>query len=184
MPRLFIGIPITNSEHINNIQENLQKLLCKSNIKWVEPKNFHITLKFLGDTDSHVILPLCQVLEHLSKKFDKFRLNSKGLGIFGPSKKPHTIYYGFQKNSILTSMQQSIEDSLSELGFETGEKGFTSHMTIGRVKSLVEKENLFQELQTNDENSYTCDVREFQLIKSVLTQKGSIYSLIRSFRLK
>jgi len=184
MPRLFVGIQITNSKHIKNLQEDLQKLLSKSHIKWVEPENFHITLKFLGEVDAHTIEPLSQVLEHSTKNYKKFSLNSKGLGIFGRAKKPHAIYYGFQENSILISIQRSIEKSMSELGFEFGAKGFSPHLTIGRVKTLFEKEELFRALQTKNKNSYTFEIGEFQLIKSNLTQEGPNYKVIKSFELK
>lgn len=183
MPRLFIGIQISNSQHIKKIQEDLKELLCKSHIKWVEPENFHITLKFLGEVSSHTIEPLIQVLEHITKNYKKFSLNSKGLGIFGPVKKPHAIYYGFQENPLLKSMQRSIEKSLSELGFEIGEKGFSPHLTIGRVKFLFEIEKLFQVLQIKDRNLFTHEISKFQLIKSNLTQEGPNYIVIKSFEL-
>jgi 2'-5' RNA ligase len=183
MPRLFIGIQITNTEHLKKIQEDLKKILSKSLIKWVDPENFHITLKFLGEVDSPVIEPLIQVLEHLTINSSKFILNSNGFGIFGPQKRPRAIYYGFQENSVLISLQRSIEKSLSELGFDFEEKSFSPHLTLGRVKSLFEKEKLLHALKTKDEKHNSFEIKEFQLIKSNLTQEGPNYRVIKNFKL-
>lgn len=183
MPGLFIGIKINNAKNIVDLQKNLKISLSKSIINWVEPANFHLTLKFLGEVESHFITPINQILEHLSKGFKQFILQPDGLGIFGTIQKPHIIWYGFKENPLLSSMQASIEKSLSDIGFDTGDKSFSPHVTIARVKTLFEKDELYKSLQLINENSHYYEISDFQLIQSNLNKEGPVYKIIKSFEL-
>ncbi len=183
MPRLFIGIKIICPESIIKLQEQLQNLLRRSTIKWVEPDNFHLTMKFLGEVESYIIMPIIQVLEHLTPKFNQFILKSEGLGTFGKSDNPHIIWYGFKENSILSSLQATIEKSLNELGFEADDKKFSPHLTLGRIKSLVERRELILFLQKKDHILDDYEIRDFQLIESILKKEGPVYKIIKSFQL-
>ena len=183
MQRLFIGIKITCPESIINLQEQLQHLLQRSTIKWVEPDNFHLTMKFLGDVESHIITPLIQVLEHLAPKFNQFVLQSDGLGTFGKSNNPHIIWYGFKENPILSFLQTKIEKTLHQLGFESDEKKFSPHLTLGRIKFLVERKELALFLQKQDHIPDHYQIQNFQLVESILKKEGPVYKTIKSFQL-
>jgi 2'-5' RNA ligase len=184
MPRLFIGIHINDPVDIADLQNDLKKKLRKSSIKWVEPENFHLTLKFLGDVNLHLTGPIAQVLRSRAQIYSPFEIEPDGLGIFGNITTPRVIWYGFRENSMLTTLQQGIEESMSGLGFAREQRNFSPHLTIGRIKYLAERETLHLALtnQKDQKNNYRID--EFQLIQSTLKKEGPVYTNIESFHLQ
>ena len=149
MPRLFIGIKITPAKSLEDTFYALRKNLCQSNIKWVDLKNFHLTLKFLGDVEEHYINSLMMLLEQIADRNSQFTLESTGLGYFGKIKQPRVIWIGFKQNSHLKELQTSIEESLTELGFEKEGIYDLPHLTFGRIKNLEKSYCLFQEFRIN-----------------------------------
>ncbi len=49
MPRLFSGIeiPATVAQRLNLVRAGL------NGARWIDPANYHLTLRFLGDVDGH-----------------------------------------------------------------------------------------------------------------------------------
>jgi 2'-5' RNA ligase len=184
MPRLFIGIKIDSIDKILAISNDLQKILSTSNINWVKPKNFHVTLKFLGDVENCLINSLKELLTHISDRHFQFTLKYKSIGYYGSLSRPRVIWFGFEQNSILTSLIKDIEWSLKELGFNPERNKFSPHLTLGRVKHLKEKDVFMQVMKEKEELEDSLDVMKFQLIESVLDSQGSKYNIIQSFALK
>ena len=50
MQRIFAAIKIVPDEELSKLIKRLQTALANEKIKWVEPWNLHITLKFFGET--------------------------------------------------------------------------------------------------------------------------------------
>ena len=184
MPRLFIGIKITTAKSFENIYIELKKKLSYSNIKWVDPENFHLTLKFLGEVDKSLISRIIKVLDPIAGKNPQFCLESKELGFFGRSGNPRIIWYGFEQEDILLNLQSSIETSLKNLGFAKEKKGYSPHLTLGRVKKFVSQENLKESLAELKPANEKYNVTRFSLVESILRQKGPEYRIIKDFCLK
>lgn len=184
MPRLFIAIKITPSKSLENILSDLKEQLNQSTIKWVDSMNFHITLKFLGHVEEYYINTLIALLDQIAQRNSGFTLESSGFGFFGKTRQPRVIWYGFKSNSCLDKLQHSIEESLSELGFEKEDKNYLPHLTIGRVKALSANNNFKEtvpELVTQPEYY---PVAKFSLIKSILKAEGPSYQVLKDFTLK
>lgn len=61
--RLFIGLS-TNNTVIPQVYQQIREEFANSLYgKWVELQNLHITLKFLGDTDSSLIPEMLSALD-------------------------------------------------------------------------------------------------------------------------
>jgi 2'-5' RNA ligase len=183
MPRLFIGIKIHEPKIIFDAQQKLQLALSRSSVKWVKKENFHLTLKFIGETDSRFIIPIIQNLEEISKGIECFILQSDGLGIFGPIHKPNTLFYGFKENPMLSSLQLSVDKALNKIGFDTEKRAFKPHLTLGRCKSLFIKDSIKEVLQEKDKMTRHFKICEFQLMESKLRQEGPLYKTLEVFKL-
>lgn len=183
MPRLFIGIKIRSAKSFEDTLSDLKEKFSQSSIKWVDTKNFHLTLKFLGDVEEFTLNSLIVLLDQIAYRSPEFTLESTGLGYFGTIGHPRVIWFGFKPNSGFKNLQSSIEESLYELGFKKESVNNLPHLTLGRVKSLSDMDDLkaiFTRIQSVPEKF---PVTKFSLIKSTLTQKGSIYRTIKDFPL-
>jgi len=86
MIRLFIGIKIKPLPVLKELRSNLIEILHLSQINWVDPLNYHITLKFLGDVEKYYVNSLTQLFEHIASKTRIFTLQCDQLGFFGSEK--------------------------------------------------------------------------------------------------
>jgi 2'-5' RNA ligase len=184
MPRLFIGIKVSDREILTSLSNELKRELRLSNISWVDPQNFHLTLKFIGDKESYSINSISKLLEEVRKQYNPFLLKFRQLDFFGSISHPRVIVYNLEKNTILCSLQQNIDKSLLELGIERGSKEFNPHLTIGRVKRLIERgafQKVIDKFQIIIED---LEVSEFILFESVLKQTGPEYKELQVFKLE
>jgi 2'-5' RNA ligase len=183
--RLFIASKIildpSTKKHISSIRSKLHR----ENIKWVNTDIMHITYKFLGDTDEQLLPDIKDQLQEIAAKFPKTSLILKGMGVFPSPFKPRVLWLGFEENNILTKLAESIDKQLEQLGFETENRPFKPHLTLGRIKYLKDKNTLLELLK----NYQTCQFQEIPinqitLFKSQLTPSGPIYTPLANFELQ
>lgn len=181
--RTFICIEIEEKtiKKISDLIEDLKKE--EFDIKWVEEKNLHITLKFLGEVSLSTVEKISYILKKL--KFNKFEIDFKGLGVFPDFSYPRVLFIGIEegKENII-NISKILDKEFSSLGFNR-EKNFSPHLTIGRIKSTKNKEKLLRLVKEKEkENFGKIEAEEIVLMKSTLTQKGPIYEPIEKFRLE
>ncbi|KKN51958.1 hypothetical protein LCGC14_0617390 [marine sediment metagenome] len=186
MIRAFIAIELNNKETIENITLFSSRLKKnQEKLKTVEPKNLHLTLKFLGNIHEAVTPKIYSLLKRdvntqlfQGKTFD-FRLQGVGQ---------------FNKFSVLwiklvgdIPFLQNIKDTIENLLYENlniardRRTQFKPHLTIGRLKrdkinykSFGTLKNLINENKKLEFGVFS--ISEVKLKKSVLTPKGPIYS--------
>src|ERR1043165_3409300 len=84
MPRLFTGLEIPT-----DIGQSLAMLRGGlPGARWIDPENYHVTLRFIGDVDVAVAREAAYVLDGVSRK--AFDLRLEGLTSFG-SHRPRAI---------------------------------------------------------------------------------------------
>lgn len=184
MLRLFIGIKTEPLPLLLTIRSDLKKVLQASQVNWVDPSNYHITLKFLGDVEPYYINSINQLIKHLALKIRSFTLQYNEVGIFGTKKQPRVIWFGFKDQDTIHELQASIENSLTDLGFMAEEKTFHPHLTLARIKNIQDTKPLMNYIELNNpkiEGEIT--IKEFQLFQSVLQPEGPVYSIVQQFRL-
>jgi 2'-5' RNA ligase len=101
------------------------------------------------------------------------------IGVFPFSSRPRVIWLGL--DGPFSYLHLQVENALEGLGFEKDKREYTSHATIGRVKSLNggDKEHLETFLQEYGDKFFgEFEVSSFQLKKSTLTPKGPIYETL------
>lgn len=190
--RLFIALDLPKS------LKELLFLLCEQKkviegVNIVSKENLHITLKFLGEVSELLIPDISDKLREIAKDFDPFVLKITHTGVFPNLNFPRVVWIGIENEVNIKQLASAIEESLESLGFKREEKEFKSHITLARVKEprsgryfmdLVSKR--FKELSIyhkDFKNSLSFEVKEFVLMKSTLTPKGSIYDVLQRFPL-
>jgi len=180
--RLFIAIPIDEGWRKHLVK---QSTLIQSRLpfqKWTHPEDYHITLKFLGDTSVDKLQQIKKILVKVSDSTSPFQLQGKGWGTFGPQAAPSILWVGVGGElDSLINLHHKIEDCLSEL-FQKENREYTPHLTIARryngrgllTTSIKEYLSEIPELSSN------CSVNEIKLYQSHLRKKP-MYEPIASF---
>ena len=180
--RSFMAFDI-DSEAVLKRMADAQSLLVKTgaDLKLVEPKNIHITLRFLGN-----IMPDMVDKIHESMKvvqFVPFDVEIRGVGAFPKAQYANVVWAGIAKGADqLQGIFSQLEPRLRGLGFAPDPKGFSPHLTIARVKSGRNKAELGKFIDENKGFEFGI-VRAacLRLKRSDLTPKGPIYSTLREF---
>src|SRR5690606_6578719 len=86
MPRLFTGIEVpTAIAFALSLKRGGQP-----GARWIDPENYHITLRFIGDVDQHVAGEVMDVLGRLADS-ESFTIRLGHLGAFGGDK-PRALF--------------------------------------------------------------------------------------------
>ncbi|MFN7170872.1 MAG: RNA 2',3'-cyclic phosphodiesterase [Candidatus Omnitrophota bacterium] len=184
--RTFIAIEIPEilCAEFAQLQEELKK--AEADIKWVEPKNMHLTLKFLGDTEETKITKIKESLQKISQKANSFEINFRGLGAFPNLESPRVLWIGIEKGKDkLFELATKIEDELKILGFPKEKRQFSAHLTLGRIRSFKNREKLKTTIKekVNFKARNKMYLKEIVLFKSQLTPSGPIYTCLAKFNL-
>jgi len=184
MKRLFAAIKIHPSARYISIFNEITSSLRHERIKWVEPENMHLTMKFFGETDEKKIPGIKQAIEAAAESSNHLQLKVANTGIFGSHYDPKVIWFGIEKLNELESLAKNIFTELEKRGYNTDRQNFVPHLTIGRIKDLKDK-SLFQQIISK----YTTveiqeeKVTEIILYESILRREGPLYIEVFSAKL-
>ncbi len=150
-------------------------------MKWVEPHNLHLTLKFLGNVHENEIAEVCRAVEQGAAAVEPFELELRGAGAFPNSARPRTVWLGAGAGTEeMVVLHDRVEAALAELGYREEHRRFQSHLTIGRVRGagpgIAELGKLIQ--QQADFQAGRLDVGQLTVFSSKLTPDGPIYDVL------
>jgi len=177
--RCFIAIEMSNEvkSALGILQEELKKY--PGDVKWVEPNNIHLTLKFLGNVDEEDTSRIIEIMREVCKRCQPFELRVRGIGIFPNTKSPRVLWAGVEYITIFEGLQRDIENGLMRLGFKQEERGFTPHLTLGRFRSLRGREGLSEIIKLHKDDDFgTTLVKSISLMRSDLSPSGPRYTRI------
>jgi len=179
--RSFIAIELP--KHVQSQIFHVSETLKNSGVvvgKFVEKENLHLTLRFLGDTDEQKIEEIKKELSGIKMK--KFEAETGNMGFF-PSPEYIRIIWIELISKKIHDLQKKINDELMKIGFLEEERGFSSHVTLARIKAVKDKNLFLSELNKLHFKKQKFSIENFVLMKSELTPKGPIYKVIGEFKL-
>jgi 2'-5' RNA ligase len=189
MLRLFIAveIPVEIQQNVYKETSKLRKEL-DSLVRWVPVENMHLTLKFLGDASPSSVEFLTQMLRNEADVVPCFHIQLTGLSSFPSLKRPRVIYIGIQAPTALDGLQRGIESASRRLGYESEERPFSAHLTLGRVKQNVtatDQQKIRRAIEATQVDLLGgARVDSVHLYKSELKPSGSVYTRLYSASLK
>ena len=167
MLRLFVGIGFPPAL-------KLQLSLLRSGVpgaKWVDPGNFHLTLRFIGETDEVVAADIDDALVRLRGR--RFTLQLAGTGVFGD--RPRSLWLGVERSPELVALRDKIEQALIRAGLPPEQRKFAPHVTLARLHNPA-LDQLRGFLAANAQfRADPLPVEGFSLIASFQTKAGSVY---------
>ncbi len=171
--RLFIAIDFNE---LKDYFDELQKSLPK-NARLSFTKTFHLTLKFLGESQPNNAEKVADILKNI--KFKHFSVHLDSIGIFPTENYIRVVWVGLKPEDKILELQKNIDDSLKEL-FKK-EKGFKAHITLARVKYPEDKKSFVEQLKKIKVESKKIEIKDFRLVKSTLTPRGPVYEDLHVF---
>lgn len=183
MARLFIGFKIYPGKNLLNFYNDIKNDLVNSRINWVDPENFHITLKFLGEIPVSKIDIVNSRLVHVAQRNPSFELKGSNFGYFGKLSAPKVFWLGYVYNKKLETLQTHIDEQLSSLGFPKENREYFPHLTLARIKYLQETTKFQEIIRTGFLYNETYMINDFQLIESKLSSTGPSYNTVSIFHL-
>lgn len=171
------------SHEVRNKLAKAQALLSQTgaDLKLVETQNIHITMRFLGDITPPTVE---RIFEEMKKvQFVPFNVQLKGLGAFPDVRYPRVVWAGITEGADqLRNVFSQLEPKLLGMGFAPDSKGFSAHLTLARVRSGRNKEQLAKALADNANYDFgTVKAECLRLKQSVLSPKGPTYSTLKEF---
>ena len=188
--RAFIAIPLPAPllEKISAVQRQLEKRVSPHSVRWVHVEGIHLTLKFLGDTPTDKLPAIRQALAAVARLAPACTFAVGGLGCFPNPRRPHVVWVGVHEPSgRLVALQDSIEEVMAPLGYAPEERGFTPHLTLGRVQQRASSGDAARigevVASTQVERLAEVSADHFALIRSVLKPTGAEYIVLEEFLL-
>lgn len=183
--RVFIAveIPLSIRQAIYDQTESLRGGLGGI-VRWVPVENMHLTLKFIGDVSPANVEMITHMLANETKVCKPFSMEVGGLGSFPNAKRARVIWIGIQAPAALASLQRGIEAAATRLGYETEERPFSPHLTIGRVKQPISPADQQKVRAALEETRIgalgSAEVTAVHLFKSELKPGGAEYTRLFS----
>ncbi len=184
--RAFIAVDLSAGirTRIAELQQEFAGLgLTQGAVKFVDARQTHQTVKFLGEVPDDGVERIKSALAGISQK--PFELELRGVGFFpaaslDKARNIRVIWVGMETGEEqLKSLQEDVESAMHALGFPF-EKRFNAHVTLGRVKrpfrSLSELRRVLKKIgELREVEVGKMLVEELKLKKSTLTSQGPIY---------
>lgn len=127
MPRLFTGLEIPE-----DVAQGLSLLRGGlPGARWIDPENYHLTLRFIGDIDDAVAHEIASMLGRVNRSAFELRLES--LSSFG-GRKPRAVTATVAPSPALMELQAEHERLLQRVGLEPQGRKYTPHVTLARLR--------------------------------------------------
>ena len=182
--RLFISVNLTPEllETLTDLQNRLKHQLASQPLRWARPEGIHLTLKFLGDTETGRIEAIVRALTQAVEPHQTFELGVGGLGCFPNERKPRVLWVGVHDpEERLRRLAASVDDAVSGLGWKRENRPFTGHLTLARVKKYAhnrDKQALSESLAAVEVAGKlgALPVQTVHLMRSQLHPDGAVYT--------
>ena len=104
-------------------------------VRWIEQDAMHLTLKFLGDTPVDRVPDIKKSLEQAASSTGKFSIKIGRTGCFPSFRDPRICWVGLSGElRRLEQLQGRVEGGLVALGFDSEDRKFKPHVTVGRTR--------------------------------------------------
>ncbi len=184
--RLFVAIDLDEQlkEKVLQFQKRfLGEAGGFADLKIVERKNFHFTLKFLGEVSDNSVTELAERIKSASKLTDPFNISVSGLSFFNnPSYITVVFLEVNQGKDQIIHLENALNEKLED--FRKEDYDPRPHLTFARVGIVTDRKKLLDKLKEL-EKIYIGEMRveEIKLFQSSLTGIGPVYTPIKTFTL-
>jgi 2'-5' RNA ligase len=133
MPRLFTGleVPPEIAQSLSMLRGGLP------GARWVDPQNYHVTLRFIGDVDDAIAREVASLLGRVRR--GAFELWLDGVTSFG-GKKPRAVVATVASSPALMEAQAEQERMMQRIGLAPEGRKYMPHVTLARLRATSSRE--------------------------------------------
>ena len=178
---MAIPIPV-DSEYpamVQRLQRNLEHE--RRNINWCKLDQIHLTLKFVGDTPDQDIPKIIEACQQLARRHQPFTMEFNRTGFFGSNHSPRVLWLGMKDEpKALYDLEADVLDAFDSLGYLRDRQNFVPHLTVCRIKQLVDKSFFQQICQGIEQKTYLqTEVKDIVYLQSFLQPTGAFYKTLK-----
>jgi 2'-5' RNA ligase len=133
MPRLFtaVEIPPEIVQSLSALRGGLP------GARWIEPENYHLTLRFIGDIDDAMARDVASALGTVRRT--AFTLHLENLQSFG-GRRPRAVVADAAAVPALTELQAEHERLMRRIGLTPESRKYTPHVTLARLRDSTSRQ--------------------------------------------
>jgi 2'-5' RNA ligase len=158
--------------------EALQRTLAGlgDKIRWVNPRNLHLTLRFLGEISRSQVETVCLAVRCAAARVEAFPVHLSGTGCFPSPRRPRAFWIGVAQASDLVRLFEAVEQELLSAGFPRETRPFSPHLTMGRVRVDRSSSRLGEAMARSKFDAAPFLVTSLTVMKSELRKSGAVYT--------
>ena len=181
--RVFFCVPVPRDVK-SSIGDVAKQLRARARMRatWVHPENYHLTLRFLGDIDPMLAVPLESACRRVAQKASPFSLRVDRVGAFPNEQRPRVVWAGGESGPF-ASLAQALNDAIEVLGFPIERRPAAPHVTLARIKGRPDPDLPSIMSSVKPLPGWDLIVDRVLLMESRLTPNGAVYSPLFSVRL-
>jgi RNA 2',3'-cyclic 3'-phosphodiesterase len=168
MPRLFTGLEIPRE--IVDALAILRGGLPGA--RWIDPENYHLTLRFIGDIDDVLAHEIASMLDQVKRR--GFELRFDGLSSFG-GRRPRAVIAAMQPVAPLLELQAEHERIMQRVGLEPEGRKYSPHVTLARLRDSSSRQVADYLAARGPLNGLSFPVSRFVLFSSRASVGGGPY---------
>jgi 2'-5' RNA ligase len=168
MPRLFTGLEIPSSvaQALATLRGGLP------GARWIDPENYHVTLRFIGDVDDMVAQEVASLLGRVRRH--QFEMRVEDLKSFG-GRKPRALVATLGPERPLVELQAEHERLMQRVGLEPEGRKYTPHVTLARLRESSSRQVADYLALRAPFRSSPFEVSRFVLFSSRMSTGGGPY---------
>lgn len=182
--RAFIALRLSAAPVEEGIAALIERLRTPDDgIRWVRRSNFHLTLFFLGPSvPRERLAPIAEALGMIAATSAPFEIAARGVGAFPNLARPRAVWVGLHSAELIRLAAQ-VTDAAVRCGFAAERRGYSPHLTIGRVRTLRSPGRLRGALNEEADSSFGLSrIERVVLYRSELGPESSTYHELAAFR--
>ena len=173
--RCFVAIKLPQEIRAEavSIQNALRPLDLHA--KWVEEKNLHLTLKFLGEVREADLERAKEIVASVSSFAKPFVLDLSDIGAFANLRNPRVVWLGVKPMANPVVIVEYLEGAFQQIGLPAERRTPHPHITLARIKSPKNVQKLEPEVRSIRVKELEWEVSGVSLFKSTLKPSGPVY---------
>jgi 2'-5' RNA ligase len=182
--RVFAALPVNDAvrEQMRDIRSKLAEY--DRQLRWVDPRIAHLTVKFYGETATDRLPVLQRALADATSRARAVTLGTSGVGVFPSASRPRVVWLGLAGDiAHIEQLARAVEATSDAAGVPREQRPFKAHITIARVRDGADTHGLADALAALDIPRVELPIERLQLIRSVLGPQGPTYTTIAEWPL-